>query len=770
MGLLLTAAAAGLMCLPLLVALPPPWLAPLLALFFLLLWWRWRRPWLLCLVFFLVTFSWSVAQAGRALSHIISPAWEGVELEVDGRVDGLFEAVPHGLRFRFRPQTVRLEGQEERVDGGRWQLFSPFPDLPLPDAVCSFTVKLKRPHGVANPGGFDYEAWLLSENVTATGSVKSIVCKKPAGFSIDGLRLSLRKEFQREFPEQPAAGVLLALISGDRALIPDAAWERYVATGVVHLMAISGLHITLLAMVTAWLALRILRFFPRLGLHWPLHKPALLLGFVVATLYSLMAGFSVPTERTLIMLGVVLLAHLSERHLPAFQILALALIAVLGSSPLAVHAAGFWLSFGAVAILLTLGDPRRDMPLWQQALFVQCLMSLLLLPLTLWFFERASWVSPMANALAVPLVTFVIVPLGLLGLLCWLLPLSGLAHFFWGLATQVIALMDALLEQFQCWPAANIDWGLPGTLSLLGLLLALFCLLQPLQASLRLLAPVFLLPLFFSPAAVAPGTLRVTVIDVGQGLAVLVETRHHHLLYDAGPTLGPAADAGRRYVLPVLHQRRVPRLDRLVLSHDDSDHTGGAASMLAGMSVQAGLGARPASLRGLVNIPWQDCRAGQQWQWDGWNFSVLYPTAEESRAADKDNNRSCVLMIRRGRAAVLLPGDLEIRGENALLARVAAAELQASVLVLGHHGSRSASSADFLAAVQPRWAIASAGYRNQFRHPSPVLLQRLQAAGIPWRNTADSGAITLLLADDGSLVLEEFRLLAPRYWRTPPTQ
>lgn len=773
MGFLLAATVAGFLLLPILPSLPPLWLMPALAMIFLLFWLfsrRYKRQhWLLCLVFFCVSFSWSLMLASHALSQQILPAWEGEELVAEGRVEGLFEPTTHGIRFRFRSQSVRIDDAAVLpLNGGDWQLFSPFPELPLPHAHCHLTVKLKRPHGVANPGGFDYEAWLLSENVTATGSVKYLHCEKPAGLSIDGLRLSLREEFLRVFPEQAEAGVLLALISGDRALIADAAWERYIATGVVHLMAISGMHITMLAIVMAWLVLRLLRIFPRLALRWPLHKPAYLSGFILAGLYSLMAGFSVPTERTLIMLAVVLLAHLQERRLPAFQILALALIAVLFYSPLAVHAAGFWLSFGAVAILMLLGDPRREIPLWLQAVYLQATMSFLLLPLTLWFFERASWVSPLANLLAVPLVTFVIVPLGLLGLLSWLCSLSVLAHFFWVLAIHVINVMDALLEQFQSWPAASVDWALPSGFSLLCLLLALFCAVQPLQWRLRLLVPVFLLPLFFSDAEVAPNALRLTVIDVGQGLAVLVETRQHRLLYDTGPALGATADAGRRFVVPVLHQRRVYALDHLLLSHDDNDHTGGALSVLEAMSVQQGSGARPASLQGHVHIPWQDCRAGQQWQWDGWDFSVLYPTAEENLVADKDNNRSCVLMIRRGHAAVILPGDLESRGEQWLMARMPASALQASVLVLGHHGSRNASSADFLAAVAPQWAIVSAGYRNQFHHPSPVLLERLRTAGIAWRNTADSGAITVMLDASGSVALEEYRLQQPRYWRVLP--
>lgn len=774
MGLLLASAVAGLLMLPLLPALPPFWFLPAFALACWLLWWRWRRHGLLCLCLFLGCFGWSVAAAERALSQRIPRAWEGVELSVQGRIDDLPEASAlGGFRFRFQPETARVGEQDIALTYGRWQLFSPFPEAPVPDAVCTLSVKLKRPHGVANPGGFDYEAWLLSEKVTATGSVKSISCKITEGFSVDKLRFKLRKEFLRVYPQDAsqvspqvsAAGVLLALITGDRALIPDAVWERYVATGVVHLMAISGLHITLLAVVMAWLSLRLLRFFPSLALRCPLHKPALLLGFFLAFFYSLIAGFSVPTARTLIMLGVIVLAHWSERRLPSFQVLALALMAVLLWTPLAVHAAGFWLSFGAVAILLLLGSRHREQPLWQQALQMQFAMSLLLLPLTLWFFERASWVSPFANLIAVPLLSFVIVPLGLLGLLCWLLPFTGLAHFFWDLAIRLIMLMDVLLEKFQTWPAASTHLSLPGWATLFCLVLALLCLLQPLQTRLRWLSPLFLLPLFFPQAAFPPAVLRLTVLDVGQGLSVLVETGSHRLLYDTGPTLGLAADAGQRYVLPALHQRGVYTLNKLLLSHDDSDHIGGANSVLAGMTVGAGLGVRPTSLRPPPGMLWQDCRAGQHWQWDGWQFTVLYPTPEEMTAADKDNNRSCVLMIRRGLASVLLPGDLESPGERALLERFDASALQASVLVLGHHGSRTSTTQDFLAAVQPQWAIASAGYRHHFRHPSAVVLERLQSAGIPWRNTAASGAVTLLLSEDGKVQVQEFRQEAGRYWQ-----
>lgn len=771
---ILLAAAAGLLLLPLLPVLPPLWLAPSLALFFWLLailLRRWLPAYVLFLpATFLATFSWSVLSAQQALEARLPGVWEAVELTASGFVSDLPETVPRGQRFRFRPQAVQGPLGEVLAAQGEWQLFSPLPETLLPQAACQLTVRLKRPHGAANPGGFDYEVWLLSEGVTATGTVRAVKCAKPAGFSMNGLRWQLRQSFLRDFPEQPAAAVMLALITGDRALIAAADWERYVATGVVHLMAISGLHITLLAVITAFLLLRILRFFPRLALYCPLHKPALLAGFLVALAYSLLAGFSVPTERTLIMLGVVMLAACSQRHIPPLQTLLLALLAVLLWSPLSVHAAGFWLSFGAVAILLLLGRPRHDMPLWRQALLLQLLMSLLLLPLTLWFFERASGVSPVANLLAIPLITFVVVPLGLMGLLAWLCSAAALAQLLWQLAIFLLRVLDALLEQLQSWPLSNLDWSLPGWGGLLWLCLALFCLLQPVQKQLRWLAPLFLLPLFWPPPSVAPGHLRVVVLDVGQGLSVLLQTEKHRLLYDTGPALGPDNDAGRRHVLPALRQLGVHSLDMLLLSHDDNDHTGGAASILQSMPVTAVLGARPKSLRLPARTEWQACRAGQHWRWDGWHFEILYPTEEEWQQLVRDNNRSCVLRVSRADRAILLPGDLEQQGEALLLARVPAAALRSEVLVLGHHGSRNASSLLWLQAVQPELAVASAGYRNAFRHPSPVLLQRLQTQGIFWRNTAVSGAITVDLAAGTKPVLYEFRHVARRYWQDGEVQ
>jgi competence protein ComEC len=767
MGFLLAAASGGLLLLPVLATLPSPrLLLAMAAILLLLAGWR-RHAAFLAGSFFCATFAWSVSTAQQALARQIPADWEGQMLQVQGRVEGLPEnAGSDGMRFRFLPSKLwRADGAAALAVDGRWQLFSSLAEVPVPGAQCEIGVRLKRPHGVANAGGFDYEAWLISEGITATGTVKSLSCQAPPGFSVDSLRLQLRATFIRAFPQDAQAGVLLALVTGDRNLVQDAAWERYAATGIVHLMAISGLHVALLGVLASWLVLHLLRCFPRLALRVPLHKIALLAGLAAAFGYSLVAGFSVPTQRTLVMLAVVAMGYCSERRLPSFQILLLALLAVLLWSPLAVHAAGFWLSFGAVALLMLLGEALRGLPPWRQAVQAQFLISILLLPLTLWFFNQASWVSPFANLLAVPLVSLLIVPLGLLGLLGWLVGLEGVAELVWTGASGLLALLDALLEQFAAWPGASISYSLPGPFGLLCLVLALACLLQPIQQSLRWLAPIFLLPLFLPAPQVGPGQLRMTVIDVGQGLAVLIETAQHRLLYDTGPAFGPHADAGRRIILPTLHRQGVHSLDRLVLSHDDRDHTGGAQSLLATMPVSDGLGARPQGLQLRAGMRWQPCRTGQRWHWDGWDFAVLFPNEQQALVARNDNNRSCVLRVSHGRTAVILPGDIDRLAELALVAEQSPAELQATVLVLAHHGSNSATSAEFLAAVQPQWALVSAGYLNGFRHPGSKVISRLEGAHIPWRNTAASGAVTVLMDADGLLHLQEFRHASGGYWQ-----
>ncbi len=757
MGPVVSSAVSGLLVLPLLPVLPPFWWSLLPACCCLLAWWRWQRTWLVYPVPGLCSFALAVAMAGQMLAAEVPTSLEKTVLVAEGAITGLPEPNRFGgWQLRFRP--ARVQGSDWRPQG-LWQLSLRDAAMPLPGSLCELSVRLKRPHGNANPGGFDYEAWLLSEGVTATGSAKTVRCKADTGFFLDRYRLSLRQHFQQKFSAHPEAGVVLALITGDRALVSRDDWERYAATGVIHLMAISGMHITLLAVVAAWLSWRVLRLVPGLGLLVPLHKPALLMGLGVALAYSLVAGFSVPTQRTLVMLAVVGLAQWWQRRLPALHVLGLAMFAVLLWWPLAAHAAGFWLSFGAVALLMLVGQTQAHLPAWHQGVRLQLSLSLLLLPATVWFFERASWVSPFANLLAVPVVTFLVVPLGLLGLLLWAV-LPGVADMAWLLAIRLMSVLDALLDQFQSWPGASIDWSLPGRSGFVWALLATLCLFQPVQPRLRWLTPFFLLPVFFMYRPPFPGALRVTVMDVGQGLAVLLETGNYRLLYDTGAAFGEL-DAGRSVILPALRQQGVRSLNRLLLSHDDLDHTGGAASVLAGMPVGDVLGAWPASLAGYRGTRHEACLAGQQWQVEGWTFAILSPRLLLEHGVS-DNNRSCVLRVSKGHAAVLLPGDLEIPGEYALLDEKVG--IKADVLILGHHGARQATSAEWLASVSPQIAIASAGYLNQFGHPASAVQERLAAAGIPLLNTADDGAVTLDIRATGEVSWQGYRGHAGRYW------
>lgn len=757
MGPYLASAVAGQLVLPLLSSLPPFWWGLLAIPFFFVagVGGR-RRVWLLPIPG-LLAFSLAVHVADRQLQHEVPGHLEGRPLQVSGYVTGLPEQDRFGgWRMRLTPVTVRGADWQP---GGLWQLNLRDEVMPQPGALCSLSVRLKKPHGNANPGGFDYEAWLLSEGVTATGSARHANCGPGPHLSVDRLRLSLRQHFQTHFVGQPEmAGVVLALMTGDRVLVSDETWERYAATGVIHLMAISGMHITLIAVVAAWLSLHLLRRVPGLGLIIPLHKPALLAGLAVATAYGLVAGFSVPTQRTLVMLAVVGVAYWWQWRLPALQVLGLAMLVVLLWWPLAVHAVGFWLSFGAVALLMLIGQSQAHLPVWHQAVRMQLLLSVLLLPPTLWFFERASWVSPFANLLAVPVVTFVVVPLGLLGLVCW--PVAPvLADLVWGLAIQVMTVLDALLLQFQGWPYASVDWSLPGRTGFAWICLAALCLFQPFRPRLRWLAPLFLLPVFMVAQPPFPGSLRVTVLDVGQGLSVLLETDSYRLLYDTGAAFGER-DAGRNVILPALRQQGLHRLDRLILSHDDLDHTGGAASILARVPVTDVVGAWPDSLRHVRHVPHVPCE-GQRWQVDGWTFAMLAPVngLEEGLS---DNNRSCVLRVSKGRAALLLPGDMEAPGEFVLLER--GANVRSDVLLLGHHGARAASTAEWLAAVEPRLAIASAGYRNHFGHPAPEVRQRVRAAGATLLETARTGMLVIDMRATGDVTWSGYRQSGHRYW------
>ncbi len=505
----------------------------------------------------------------------------------------------------------------------------------------------------------------------------------------------------------------------------------------------------MVAALAAWLADALWRRSARL-LRWrPAQQAAVVAGWLAALAYALLAGFEVPAQRTLYMLSVVAVALLSGRNFGVARTLLFALLAVLALDPWAVLAIGFWLSFGAVALLLFVGSARlRQVRGWRAGLarwgVAQWAVSVGSVPLLLFFFQQFSLVSPLANALAIPLVSFAVTPLALVfALLPWP-PLLVVAHW---LLAQLMSVLDALAG----WPL----WQQPAPPSwtIVVALVGVGWLLLPRGFPARALGLALLAPaLCWPPPRPAPGQAWVDVLDVGQGLAVLVRTHRHALLYDAGPAYGSQANAGARVVVPYLRAVGVGQLDALVLSHRDRDHTGGAAAVQAALPVVRVLSSIP-------ELPGERCRAGQAWEWDGVRLVMLHPLAADYLTPGRSANRmSCVLRVGDGDGSVLLAGDLEDAEERALRAR---SPLASALLVAPHHGGKGSSTPEFVAAVGARQVVFSVGYRNPFNHPHPAVLERYAASRV-WRTDRD-GALRVALAS-GAVDVSAWRETHRRYW------
>jgi competence protein ComEC len=712
-------------------------------------------------------FSYAALMAQVRLADELPPRWEGEDILLTGVVASLPQRHEKGVRFRF--DVERVATADARVPS-RIQLnwygsdSRPVPDI-QPGERWRLTVALKRPHGSLNPHGFDYEAWLLEQDLRATGTVRDEPGNRRLdgfvwrpGYGVDRLRQALALRFDAVLENRPYGGVIKALAIGEQSAIPQGQWAVFTRTGVIHLMSISGLHVTLLAGLGYALAGGLWRRVPRLPLALPAQKAAALAGAVTALAYTLLAGFGIPAQRTLYMLAVVALALWSGRLIPSSRVLALALLVVVLLDPWAVLAPGFWLSFGAVACIFYVAGRGTNAKHWlREAVRVQWAVTLGLLPLLMALFQQVSLVSPFANAFAIPLVSFLVTPLTLLGAI---LPWDGLLL----LAHEVMEAGMSLLEWCAALPQAVWEQHAPPGWTVLLALAGVAWLLAPRGFPARGLGFVPMLPLFsVAPQAMGEGELGMTVLDVGQGLAVVVRTARHALLYDTGPGFTLEADSGNRVIVPYLRGEGVKRLDAMVVSHDDKDHSGGAASVAAAVPVAM----LYASLRedhpahGLArhSLP---CHEGQRWEWDGVLFEFLHPAVSARPERRSGNAQSCVLKVTSPHGSVLLPADLEGRAEAELLARRGDG-LAASVLVAPHHGGRFSSSPEFVQAVQPALVVFSSGHRNPFGHPRPDVLGRYRAAGSKTLRTDRDGAVAVQLGPQGPRV-GLARQDAGRYW------
>ena len=749
---------------------------------------RGRAPaWIAALA--LAAFSLTGLHAAWRLADRLAPELEGRDLVLTGVVADLPRSGDGGVRFRFDVETAQLDGAAVQVPRGVWLTWYRQRDVedaaPAPprDALRAgqrwrLQARLKQPHGNVNPHGFDYELYLFEQGVRATGYVRDGIAPQllsvAAGQPIARWRQSVRDALLAGGADPRAAGVLAALAVGDQASIEREDWAVFRATGVAHLMSISGLHITMFAWLAALLVGPLWRRSTRAMLWLPAQRGAGWAGVAAALGYALFSGWGVPAQRTVWMLATVMLLQSLGRRWPWPLVLLAAAVVVTIGDPWALLQPGFWLSFMAVGLLMS-SEPARDVArrtahgaavarplrwlraLWRHAnagLRAQVIATVGLAPLTLVFFGQFSVVGLMANLAAIPLVTLVITPLALLGVV---------AAPLWTLAAWVVEWLVAYLQWLAGLPFAV--WSVPAAplWAQLGALLAALLLVAPLPWRLRLLSVALALPLLLPPRELPPaGAFALTAVDVGQGTAVLLRTAKHLLVYDAGAQYSRDVDAGERVLLPLLRASGESRIDVLVLSHRDSDHVGGAASLLAALPVAVVSSSLEAGHPLLEsNRAHRRCEAGQRWHWDGVEFEVLHPQPlDYDGGARKPNALSCVLRVQGRDASVLLTGDIERAQEAALVARHGGA-LRSDVLLVPHHGSRTSSSSAFLDAVRPRVAIVQAGYRNRFGHPAADVVERYRERGIVVYDSARCGAWQR--SPQGAIVCE--RDADARYWR-----
>ena len=617
------------------------------------------------------------------------------------------------------------------------------------------TVKLKPPHGLLNPGGHDFSQWLKRQGISATGYVfargkNRLLTSDLTVMSINRIRERIYHAVLKSIKNPAVSGLISALTVGVRASMNKNIWRVLQATGTSHLMAISGLHVGLVAAVIFCLVGFLWRRSPRLMQAQPAQHAALVVSLLIGILYALLAGFSLPTQRAAVMLMVFVVAQLCYRHLPLWQRLGVAFLLIVLWQPMAIFTASLWLSFLAVGWIAFGMQGYGQQSKWRIWLRVQWVVFCGLMPVTLWFFHQLSLAMLLANAVAIPWVSFLVLPLALLGVVTWVIS-NALGMMVFTLTGWIMWPLWWVLMHIADWPwvvwrhsVAN-PWVFASSMVGMGLLL------MPAGLPGRGLAIAWLLPLFFyQPARPAKGAVWMTVLDVGQGLAVVVQTAKHNLVYDAGPAFYQGFDAGDQVVGPFLRFAGIKQLNSVIISHPDLDHRGGLKALLRQFVVQQLLTSTPKRWR---KAGAQYCYAGQHWQWDGVDFSMLAPTAG---AQYHGNDSSCVLKIQAGRASVLLPGDIESTTESSLLAHHAS-RLASTVLVAPHHGSKTSSTPAFVQAVHPRYVIFATGYLNRFRFPSQVVVNRFKKNGSKMYNTAVGGAIKVRISARGTVTCQAMR-------------
>ncbi len=724
-------------------------------------WWHFPRTGLLCAV--LAGFLWGQASALASQPRPVPESMLEDVVLASGVIEGIPDSNLQRSRFFFRASRLQQGGL---VLSGSWRFrvsWYGHASRPVAGDKWVLPLRLKLAHGYRNPGGFDYAGWLYARQVIHTGYVKGEGI--PAGrqlWSLDRLRQKLAEDIFLSGISHRSAAVLSALVVGDRSTLSREDKSVFAATGTSHLIAISGLHIGLVAALMYLLVQWGWRRIPQLCSRWPAKVAAAPFAMVAALIYAAMAGFSIPTQRALIMLLIVMLGTLFRRSAESVRVLGLALFAVVLWDPLSVISAGFWLSFGAVAAILFLASGGTGRFFW---LWLQPGIFLALAPLLVWQQLPVSLFSPLVNLLAIPVFAMLIVPLSMAAVVLQLAhPDLGqlLMSVVGWLLDGILMLLDvvALWSPVLHWEAVPVGMLMfLGMVALPALWLTMKCTCHPLwQLSLFSILLLCLTLYAKRVSAPLPNHFRFVLMDVGQGLSVVVRTARHVLVFDAGPRFPSGFNTGSAVLLPYFESQGIRSIDKLILSHSDVDHIGGAPDLTQNLPVGERLSGELSGLGLKEDV--RRCLAGEMWWWDGVRFEILYPPVGAGR---EGNDASCVLKVTAGRHSALIAGDVERWGETWLV-EFAPDKLKSRVVVAAHHGSASSSSEKFIRAVQPRYVLFATGRANRWGFPREEVVNRWQAVGASTLNTAAEGAIEFNLGVDEAGEPLSWHSVSRRYW------
>lgn len=738
---LLPALCLGLVCplfLPISFSLWPT-LIGALALGFLIK----KQPLLLPVVVFLLATSYTAFRADLALDNRLPLAMNRQTQAVEIIVRDLPQTTKYGTRFT----AEILAGSVEVV--GKKIIINDYQKQSWPSgSLWAVNLNLRVPVGVVNQVGFNTEAWHLSEGIGAIGNVKKgrMFLGQSYGFSalLGQLREKMSQRIDQVGVDYPRGSSLLAALTiGRQGSVAIEDWQAFRATGITHLVSISGLHVTMVALFAAWLARNMMKIAPPRYLYPK--TVMLIVGVVAALAYALLAGFSVPTQRSVFMLVTAAIMVGSRQYFTPWQVWWSALAVVLLIDPFAILGVGFWLSFGLVASLVWLGSNRRKMSQkkWALAIKAQAGASLASVVPLGFFFGQLPLLSPVVNALAIPWVSWLLTPLSLIALV---LPFDQLLRLACWLCELSLKALDQILPFAWVYSVAHAPWAL---LSLA--LVATILILAPKGLPLKGFS-ILVLILFvgYQSQRLPDGEVRITVLDVGQGLSLLMQTKNHALLFDTG------AGSGERIVLPVLRAKGVRQLTALVVSHNDADHDQGLPEVLQGLPVTQILAGQEQMYPSIFAT---HCDDETSWNWDGVIFEWLTPT----KFAQESNDSSCVLRVLAGKDAFLVTGDLSKKGEKILIDSYHKS-LQSQILVLGHHGSKTSSSSSFLQNVAPAHVIVSAGFANRYGHPHPVVLARSKLQAQVWR-TDRQGSLVIQM---GKGIKIEQEVMRKPFWQLKP--